>query len=88
MKKHNEKIIELSQELSKGNVQKSWETATRVTRPSKVTQAASLLATTLGIGLLCGGLIGTVVGKNVIGLGSLAVGAVTIISNVKNLKRK
>ncbi|MGM0215307.1 hypothetical protein [Enterococcus sp. AZ109] len=88
MKKHNEKIVELSQELSKGNVQKSLETATRVTRPSKATQAASLLGTTLGVGLLCGGLIGTVLGKNVIGLSSLAVGALTIVSNMKNFKRK
>lgn len=88
MKTYTEKIIGLSKELSKDNLQKSWKTAKKMTRPSKATHLGSLIGTIVGIGLFCGGLIGTVLGKSIIGAGSLTAGAVTIISNFLYLKKK
>lgn len=88
MKTYTEKLMGLSQEISKDNVQKSWKTAKTLTRPSKATHFGSLIGTTIGAGLLCGGLIGTLSGRSIIGIGGLAAGAVTIVSNIINLKKK
>ena len=89
MKKYNEKIIEASQKLSQDTLRKSADTVKKLTNPSsKATHVGSVIGTIVGVGLLCGGLVGTVLGKSIIGVSSFTAGAAAIVSNIINLRKK
>jgi len=47
-----------------------------------------VIGTIVGVGLLCGGLVGTVLGKSIIGVSSFTAGAAAIVSNIINLRKK
>ncbi|KMK74429.1 hypothetical protein [Alkalihalobacillus pseudalcaliphilus] len=86
MKNYNEKMVNLSKEISKDNVGKSWETAKKLTRPSKATRIGSVIGTSIGTGILCVGLIGVTLGKGVLGASGLVAGLIMLVTNVKNYK--
>lgn len=88
MKTHNEKLLGRSKELTDGIVKKSWETAKKLTRPSKATHAGATVGLTIGSGLLLGGLFGVVFGHSALGAGSVTAGLVTVVTNAINLNKK
>lgn len=88
MKTHNEKLLGRSRELSDGNVKKSWETAKKLTRPSKATRVGATIGLTIGSGLLLGGLVGVAFGKFPLGIGSVTAGIATVATNILNLNKK
>lgn len=89
MDKYNEKLLDASRKLSQDTLKRSAETVNRLTNPSsKVAYAGSVIGTIVGVGLLGGGLIEIILGKVILGVGGLIVGAVTIASNMINLKKR
>lgn len=88
MKTHNEKLLRRSKEFSDGNVKKSWETARKLTRPSKAARVGATVGLSIGSGLLLGGLVGVAFGQFALGAGSVTAGAVTVVTNAVNLSKK
>lgn len=88
MKTHNKNLINLSKHIASDNIEKSRETAERLTRPSRITHISSAIGITIGSGLLLGGLAGAAFGKAAIGTGGLAAGILAVITSVKNIKKR
>lgn len=88
MKTHNENLTNLSKHIASGNIEKSRETAERLTRPSRITHTGSALGIAIGSGLLLGGLAGVVFGKAAIGTSSLIAGTMAVVTNAINLKKQ
>lgn len=88
MKTHNEKLLGRSKELSDGNVKKSWETAKKLTRPSKATRVGATIGLTIGSGLLLGGLVGVAFGQFALGASSVTAGIAAVVTNAVNLGKK
>lgn len=95
MKTHNERILKKNNEIMQKTAkliadtnESSSQLIDRLTHPSKkVSYMGSKVGSILGGGLLIVGISECILGKKVIGVGSLIAGTTTLISNYLNIKR-
>lgn len=88
MKKYNEKLIEAGKKVSQETLRKSMDTVEKLTHPSKkVSCIGSAIGRSVGVGLIVAGTTGLILGRSLLGMGSLIAGVSTIASNALNIKK-
>jgi hypothetical protein len=84
---NNKELIDATKKFSEDCLKKSTKTVNTLTHPTpKVNKIGSTIGSGVGVGLILGGTTVLLLGKGMLGLGSMAAGAVTIISNTINHK--
>lgn len=86
---HNKNLIKETEKISKETLHKSKDTVKKLTHPSKkVSRIGSVIGGSVGVGLVVVGATGLLLGRSSWGAGSsLIAGAVTVVSNVVNIKK-
>jgi len=88
MKRHNEKLLKMSQQLSKDTLRKSNATVERLTHlPPGILKVGYWVGGTLGVVLIGVGVAGLLNGSTGWGLGGVLAGAVSIVSNIIAMRR-
>lgn len=84
----NRKIVQSTRRTSGDLMEKSMRTVNRLTHPPKrVNRIGSMIGGSIGVGLILYGATGYITGRGLWASGSLVAGALTISSNLINLKK-
>ncbi|WP_152393594.1 hypothetical protein [Paenibacillus guangzhouensis] len=88
MKRHNEKLLKMSQKLSEDTLRKSNATVERLTHlPPSILKVGYRVGATLGVILIGVGVLGLLIGSTGWGLSGVFAGAITIVSNMIAMRR-
>lgn len=95
MKTHNKKVLEANKMViqstrksSQDIIQASMKTVDKLTHPpKKMACIGSVIGGSIGVGLVLTGATGFILGRSLWASGTFIAGAVTIASNVVNLKK-
>ncbi|GAA0178941.1 hypothetical protein SH2C18_19070 [Clostridium sediminicola] len=88
MKKYNGKLTEATKKISQETLSKSMCTVEKLTHPSKkVSCIGSVIGGSVGIGLILVGTTGLLLGRGLLGIGSVIAGVSTVASNAVNIKK-
>ena len=86
--RHNEKLLNMSKKLSQDTLRKSNATVERLTHlPPRVLKTGYFIGGVLGVGLICVGAVGQLLGSKVWGVSGVVAGAITVVSNVIAMRR-
>lgn len=84
----NEMVIQSTRKFSQDIIQASMRTVDKLTHPpKKIARIGSVVGGSIGVGLVLAGATGFILGRSLWASGTFIAGAVTIASNIVNLKK-